>query len=191
MPTSRRRLAIVFALFASITVVACGASVVERSVEDDTSTTTGGTVGGGGQGGQGAGGQGGADPECPEPPPFCIVAWTIDDNGCMVCDPISCSDCGPEQLCSTCNYANGVTHGCHDVPVPEPGEFVCKWTTCATGALCLDTQPAGDGCEEAKCADLPAECAGDPTCACIAPLFNTSGCTEDADGNITLTGFFL
>jgi hypothetical protein len=79
---------------------------------------------------------------------------------------------------------------CVATKAPGATEFACKWTACAVGEICLDIEPAGDGCPDAQCAPVPAECAADPTCTCVAPAFDgTRSCKEDDAGNITVKKF--
>jgi hypothetical protein len=67
-------------------------------------------------------------------------------------------------------------------------QFQCKWLACSIGDICRDFYPAGDGCYEARCDPLPVECAGDPTCACVALYIVDGSCSEDDAGNITIVG---
>jgi hypothetical protein len=102
-----------------------------------------------------------------------------------------CAKCGPDQHCLSCNSAGPPYNSCVDRTQPGAGEFECKWIACTIGDVCLDTQPAGDGCPGAECASVPAECASTPTCECIQSALGANGCTEDESGNITVSGYFF
>ena len=120
-----------------------------------------GTAGTAGTAGDGAGGGGG------------------DSSG-------GCS-CAADELCVTCNSAGPSSGSCVTVEVPGDNEFACKWTACAVGQVCLDIQPAGDGCPDADCAAVPPECAPEPTCECLSrALTSVFACNDDGAGNFTV-----
>jgi len=102
-----------------------------------------------------------------------------------------CATCGPDQHCVSCNSAGPTYNSCVDRVSPAASEFECKWIACTLGDVCLDIQPAGDGCPRAECANLPAECANTPTCECIEAQLGGYACKEDDMGNITVTGYFF
>ncbi len=183
---SRKRIAALSIAALAAIIAACGSEVTQPG--DDDATGAGSSSGGGGQGG--AGGEGGNG--CPDPPFSCYGMWSVDENGCTICEPGSCTDCDAGQLCSNCYYANGTLYSCHDSPTPGAGEFACLWTGCAVGMVCQDRQPVGDGCEEVACEVMPPECEAAPTCDCLLLAFPSSyDCVADADGNLTIKGSFF
>lgn len=137
-------------------------------------------------------GGGGIDPDhCPPIQEYCSGSVVKDEDGCDVCEPDSCAKCDADEACITCNSAVGSTYGCQAIVEPNDDQFACKWTVCAVGEVCQDVQPAGDGCPGAQCAALPASCESDPTCACLEQAFGANGCSEDEDGNVTVTGSYF
>jgi hypothetical protein len=89
------------------------------------------------------------------------------------------------------NSAGPLYGTCEPIDQPAADEFACKWLSCAVGQVCLDSEPAGDGCPMAGCAELPEACDDDPSCECLEQAFGGFGCTEDSDGNVTVRGFLL
>jgi hypothetical protein len=82
---------------------------------------------------------------------------------------------------------------CHPPPpAPAADEFACTWLNCKKGEVCVFSEPLGDGCAKHLCMAAPAPCASTPTCACLTtqvmPPIPMSACSEDADGNATVSG---
>jgi hypothetical protein len=140
--------------------------------------------------GSGAPGWDAADSDAPGCPlgqgPLCDGPDTWDDAEDHPCDA-----CGDDQYCNVCNSAGPLYGTCEPIDQPDADEFACKWLSCAVGQVCLDSEPAGDGCPMAGCAELPEACDDDPSCECLEQAFGGFGCTEDSDGNVTVRGFLL
>ena len=108
----------------------------------------------------------------------------------------SCESCTEDQECIQCNAVLPYK-SCRTIVPVTAGTFQCSWLACSEGTeVCVDAYPLGDGCPDAACAPLPAPCADAATCECVQaelevpdlPFFMPSGCTEDADGNFTVSG---
>jgi hypothetical protein len=156
----------------TLLMIAClmpGLAVLGCVDDDGDSASTHENQGGGGQGGNGQGGNG-----------------TGGDGG----QSADACGCAAEEQCITCNTAGPPITNCVATKSPSANELACKWTACAVGDICLDIQPAGDGCPDAQCAAVPAECASDPTCPCLSDAFTgVLSCSDDGTGNITVTKY--
>jgi hypothetical protein len=88
-----------------------------------------------------------------------------------------------------------------DVIVPhDAGPFACgPSVTCSANQYCTDQPPGIPGPDGSvipdffSCTDFPAACGATPTCACITPMLPpnctqqpAAGCSQDAEGNITV-----
>jgi len=125
------------------------------------------------QGGAGDGGEG--------------TAGTPDGAGGGGGDSSDGCSCTADELCVTCNSAGPSFGSCVTVELPGDNQFACKWTACAVGQVCLDIQPAGDGCPDADCAAVPPECEPEPTCECLSQaLTSVFACNDDGAGNFTV-----
>jgi len=152
-------------LIAAVIVVVVAAVT---GCDDDTS-------GGGGAGG-GSGGVGG-------------VGGTTSASSSSTSGGSTCADCTDDQTCSTCWYVHRTTHSCHDNEPVGPDQFACRWLACQQGTqVCGMVNPAGDGCQDAQCLEMPSECVATPTCECLEQhaTFSTSSCEVDGDGNLTV-----
>jgi hypothetical protein len=137
-----------------------------------------GSATGGGSGGAAGGGGDSTDAatsggyECP-PTTECDAGTVLEDTCRGTFCPVYYGTCYP--------------------PAPPPGmdEFSCDGLlNCAVGQVCKIAEPFGDGCYDHDCVPIPAACAADPSCECLAS--NVSGgsnqCTLDGDGNATIRG---
>ncbi len=164
-----QRLARTTAAVSALGLVACG-SEVEREPGGGGGDATPASSS---SSGQGAAGAGGSD----------------------VCEPYeqacNCAECAGTCL-QECNYSAEWT--CHTPEPPGDDEFACGgFVNCgAPNQACIHVAPAGDGCVDYFCADVPLECEGTPTCDCLAPyvdeqLFDAE-CQDGQGVEIRLTG---
>ena len=102
-----------------------------------------------------------------------------------------CDTCESTEYCNRCNTAGPAYAECKPNDTPTAAEFACQWLACAVGDVCIDSEPAGDGCPDAKCVAVPSDCSADPTCACLEEALGGFECTTDTDGNVTVRGYSI
>jgi len=111
----------------------------------------------------------------------------------------SCEGCTEDQECIQCNAVLPYK-SCRTIVPVTAGTFKCEWLACGEGTeICVDSHPPGDGCPGAECAQLPAACPEPVTCECLQAEievfdligFQPTGCSQDDDGNFTLTGMAM
>ena len=92
-----------------------------------------------------------------------------------------------------CSGTEGCTTGSGSVTALH-GTFACGDTTCDVATqLCGEQSGYGPNLTTYLCVDLPAPCLTDHTCPCVednggaATLGAVVGCTEDSNGEITVT----
>jgi len=157
------RPAAVTCLFATLAVASCS-----DDTEESSSTST-----------------------CPQRPGCSGGGIVAGPDGCPQCSYPgiqSCADCEVDEYCHTCKAVHEKTYSWFQLPTLGPGDFRCDWVACGPGQVCASTHPAGDGCPDARCVELPASCENDVTCTCVSAELGGDRAQDD-DGNITLSGF--
>ncbi len=156
----------------ALTSLGCGAS-----------EGTSGAGGGGGGGGGATENVVGTRHDCATMPRNTFIA-ACEEQGGLLADGCSSGATNPCDSAGTCYLVP---------PAPQGSEFSCDGLfNCAVGQGCYVYSPSQDGCGEHECFDLPADC-GMPVCDCLTPgtpQVPSGSCSEDAQGNPTITDNF-
>ncbi len=115
-------------------------------------------------------------------------------------------DCCPDSFIQACKAEGGSLESCvsgdYSCPVnagqvcvppaaPATGQFACADVACEVGDVCVNSQPAMDGCSGQYCMAPPSGCTGMPTCACLRANawsnLTVINCQVDAVGNPTVS----
>jgi hypothetical protein len=106
----------------------------------------------------------------------CVAGFDCDMNSVVCLTPQPA--CAPGETAS-------VKNGCwdnHCVPTTECS-FVSDCTQCGTGQACASY---GGGIMKSHCVDVPPECGGTPSCACMGEsLCGSIPCGDDGNGHLT------
>lgn len=127
-------------------------------------------------------GAGGGDAGGGTPSSTSTATSSGGDGGCGPYErACNCAECDGTCV-QECNYSP--EWSCHTPGPPGDDEFACGgYVNCgAPNQACIHVAPAGDGCDDYFCADVPYACEGDATCDCLAPYVDEqifdAECTE-------------